>query len=133
MIPVALTVALSTLPRSKLPFGLALFGMTATFGPVIGPTIGGWLTDNFGWQWVFYLNLLPGALMIGAIVYAIDRKPMQLDLHREGDWIGISAMAIGLGSLIAMLEEGQRKDWFGSEFIQRCGILPSKVERQLNY
>jgi MFS transporter, DHA2 family, multidrug resistance protein len=53
MIPVALTVALSTLPRSKLPFGLALFGMTATFGPVIGPTIGGWLTDNFGWQWVF--------------------------------------------------------------------------------
>jgi MFS transporter, DHA2 family, multidrug resistance protein len=123
MIPVALTVALSTLPKSKLPFGLALFGMTATFGPVIGPTIGGWLTDNFGWQWVFYLNLLPGALMIGAIVYAIDRKTMQLDLLREGDWIGISAMAIGLGSLIAMLEEGQRKDWFGSQFIQRCGIL----------
>jgi DHA2 family multidrug resistance protein len=114
MIPVALKVALSTLPKSKLPFGLALFGMTATFGPVIGPTIGGWLTDNFGWQWVFYLNLLPGALMIGAIVYAIDRKPMQLDLLREGDWVGISAMA---------LEEGQRKDWFGSEFIQRCGIL----------
>jgi MFS transporter, DHA2 family, multidrug resistance protein len=71
----------------------------------------------------FYLNLLPGSLMIGAIVYAIDRRPMQLDLLREGDWIGISAMAIGLGSLITMLEEGQRKDWFGSEFIQRCGIL----------
>ncbi len=51
------------------------------------------------------------------------RRPMQLDLLRESDWIGISAMAIGLGSLITMLEEGQRKDWFGSEFIQRCGIL----------
>jgi DHA2 family multidrug resistance protein len=61
--------------------------------------------------------------MIGAILYAIERKPMQLELLHNGDWIGISSMAIGLGSLIAMLEEGQRKDWFGSEFIQRCGIL----------
>ncbi len=123
MIPMALTVALSTLPKSKQPFGLALFGMTATVGPVVGPTVGGWLTDNFGWHWVFYINLFPGALMIGAILYAIDRQSMKLELLREGDWIGIGAMAIGLGSLIAMLEEGQRKDWFGSEFIQQCGFL----------
>ena len=123
MIPMALTVVLSTLPKNRQPLGLALFGMTATLGPVIGPTIGGWLTDNFGWHWVFYINLFPGALMIGAIIYAIDRKPTQLELLRNGDWIGITSMAIGLGSLVAMLEEGQRKDWFGSEFIRRCGIL----------
>lgn len=123
MIPMALTVALSTLPKSKQSVGLALFGMTATLGPVIGPTVGGWLTDNFGWHWVFFVNLFPGALMIGAILYAIDRQPTKLELLREGDWIGIGSMAIGLGSLIAMLEEGQRQDWFGSEFIQRCGLL----------
>ncbi|MEY2604011.1 MAG: transporter, family, multidrug resistance protein, partial [Verrucomicrobiota bacterium] len=63
LIPMALTVTLSTLPRSKQPLGLALFGMTATLAPSIGPSIGGWLTDNFGWEWVFYINLFPGALM----------------------------------------------------------------------
>jgi DHA2 family multidrug resistance protein len=89
MIPMALTVALSTLPKSKQSVGLALFGMTATLGPVIGPTVGGWLTDNFGWHWVFFVNLFPGALMIGAILYAIDRQPTKLELLREGDWIGI--------------------------------------------
>jgi DHA2 family multidrug resistance protein len=123
MIPMALTVALSTLPKSQQPFGLALFGMTATLAPAIGPSIGGWLTDNFGWQWVFYINLLPGALMIAAIVYAIAPKPLQLALLRDADWVGIGSMAIGLGSLVAMLEEGQRQDWFGSPFIQKCAWL----------
>src|SRR3981081_978636 len=82
MIPMALTVALSTLPKSQRPVGFALFGMTATLAPAIGPSIGGWLTDNFGWEWVFYINLLPGALMIAAIVYAIEPKPLQLGLLR---------------------------------------------------
>jgi DHA2 family multidrug resistance protein len=123
MIPMALTTALSTLPKSKQPLGLALFGITATLGPAIGPTIGGWLTDNYGWEWVFYFNLIPGVLMLSAIFFAIQPAPMQLKLLREGDWLGIACMAIGLGSLIAMLEEGQRDDWFGSPFIRRCALL----------
>jgi len=123
MIPMALTVALSSLPKGQQPFGFALFGMTATLAPAIGPSIGGWLTDNFGWEWVFYINLLPGALMIAAIVYAIDPKPLQLSLLKEADWIGIGSMAIGLGSLVALLEEGQRQDWLGSQFIQKCAWL----------
>jgi MFS transporter, DHA2 family, multidrug resistance protein len=61
--------------------------------------------------------------MIAAIVYAIDPKPLQLALLREADWIGIGSMALGLGSLVAMLEEGQRQDWFASQFIQRCARL----------
>src|SRR6516164_5019444 len=123
MIPMALTIAISTLPKSKQPLGLALFGVTATLGPAIGPSIGGWLTDSYGWQWVFYVNLVPGVLMLSAIFFAIKRTPMQLNLLREGDWLGIICMAIGLGSLIAMLEEGQRDDWFGSPFIQTCAAL----------
>lgn len=123
LIPMAMTVTLSTLPKSKQPLGLALFGMTATLGPALGPMIGGWLTDNYGWPWVFYINLIPGALMIWSIAFAIRSAPMQLDQLREGDWLGIGCMAIGLGSLIAMLEEGQRDDWFGSIFIQRCTFL----------
>lgn len=123
MIPMALTTALSSLPRSKQPVALAIFGMTATLGPAVGPTIGGWLTDNYGWPWIFYINLLPGAMMLAAIVFAIDPEPLQLDLLRETDWFGIASMAVGLGSLVAMLEEGQRQDWFGSQFIQQCGWL----------
>jgi DHA2 family multidrug resistance protein len=123
MIPMALTFALSTLPKSKQPIGLALFGITATLGPAIGPSIGGWLTDSYGWQFVFYVNLLPGVLMLSAILFAVKRTSMQLSLLRDGDWLGIIFMAIGLGSLIAMLEEGQRDDWFGSPFIQTCALL----------
>jgi DHA2 family multidrug resistance protein len=123
MIPLALTTALSTLPKSKHPLGLGLFGLTLTLAPAIGPTVGGWLTDSYGWPWVFYINLVPGILMITSILYAINPAPMQLNQLREGDWLGIGCMAIGLGSLIALLEEGQRDDWFGSSFIQCCALL----------
>src|SRR3981081_4389772 len=106
LIPMALTVTLSTLPRSKQPLGFALFGMTATLAPSIGPSIGGWLTDNFGWEWVFYINLFPGALMIAAILYAIEPKPFQFELLREADWIGIGSMGVGRGAPRAAVEEG---------------------------
>ena len=123
MIPMALTVALSTLPKSKQPLGLALFGITATLGPAIGPSLGGWLTDSYGWEWVFYVNLVPGVLMLFAILFGIKPAPMQLNLLREGGSLGIICMVIGLGSLIAMLEEGQRDDWLGSSFIQMRALL----------
>lgn len=88
MIPMALTVALSTLPKSKQPLGLVLFGMAATLAPSIGPSLGGWLTGNYGWSWVFYINLFPGALTIGSILFAIRPAPTQLNQLRDGDWLG---------------------------------------------
>jgi DHA2 family multidrug resistance protein len=123
LIPMAFTVLLTTLPQSKQPTGMALFGITATFAPSIGPTLGGWLTDNFSWHYIFYLNLIPGLLLLAAVWYAIDSKPMQLNLLKQGDWWGIAAMAIGLASLQVVLEEGNRKDWFGSQLIVRLAIL----------
>src|SRR5258708_8930051 len=112
LIPMALTVTLSTLPRSKQPLGFALFGITATLAPSIGPSIGGWLTDNFGWEWVFYINLLPGALMIAAILYAIDPKPLQFHLLREADWIAIASMPPALSSPFALLHHLHRTHLF---------------------
>ena len=123
LIPMSLTVIVGTMPKNLLPVGQAMFGMTATLAPAIGPALGGWLTDHFGWQWNFYVNFIPGALMLASIWYAMPREPMKLEQLREGDWWGIFCMAIGLGSLITMLEEGQRKDWFGSQFIVSCAIL----------
>ncbi|BAU63961.1 EmrB/QacA family drug resistance transporter [Stanieria sp. NIES-3757] len=123
LIPMALTIVLTNLPKSKQPVGMAMFAMTATFAPSIGPTLGGWLTDNFGWQYNFYLNLIPGIIMLSAIAYAIPARPMQLDLLKRGDWWGIITMAIGLGSLEVFLEEGNRKDWFSSGFITQLFVI----------
>ena len=123
LIPMALTIVLTFLPKSKQAVGMAMFAITATFAPSIGPTIGGWLTDNFGWEYIFYLNIIPGIIMLTAIAYAIPAKPMQLHLLKRGDWWGILSMAIGLGSLTVFLEEGNRKDWFGSELVTRCAIF----------
>jgi DHA2 family multidrug resistance protein len=123
LIPMAFTVLLTTLPPSKQPTGMALFGITATFAPSIGPTFGGWLTENFSWHYVFYINVIPGVLLLTAVWYAIDARPMQLDRLRDGDWGGVIAMAIGLGSFQVVLEEGSRKDWFSSDLIIRLAVL----------
>ena len=123
LIPMALTVIVQTMPKRLQPTGQALFGVTATLAPAIGPALGGFLTDRFGWEWNFFINFLPGALMLFAIWYAIDPAPTQLGELAKGDYPGILCMAIGLGSFVAMLEEGQRKDWFGSPFIRTCAAL----------
>jgi DHA2 family multidrug resistance protein len=123
LIPLAFTLIITLLPRAKQPVGLALFALSATFAPAIGPTIGGYLTENFGWQYIFYVNLVPGAIMVGMLWYALEPKPMKLSLLRDGDWAGIISMAIGLSALQTVLEEGNKDDWFGSPFIVKLSVI----------
>jgi len=119
----AFTLIITLLPKAKQPIGLALFALSATFAPAIGPTIGGYLTENWGWQYIFYVNLAPGALMIGMLWFSLESTPMNLSLLREGDWPGVITMAIGLSALQTVLEEGNKDDWFGSPFIIRLSII----------
>jgi MFS transporter, DHA2 family, multidrug resistance protein len=123
LIPMAFTLIITLLPRAKQPVGLALFAVSATFAPAIGPTIGGYLTENWGWQYIFYVNVVPGALMVGMLYFSLDAKPMKLELLRQGDWPGIITMAIGLSALQTVLEEGNKDDWFGSPFIVRLTVI----------
>ena len=123
LIPMAFTLIITLLPKAKQPIGLALFAVSATFAPAIGPTIGGYLTENWGWQYIFYVNLVPGALMIGMLWFSLEAKPMKLSLLRQGDWPGIVTMAIGLSALQTVLEEGNKDDWFGSTFIVRLSVI----------
>jgi MFS transporter, DHA2 family, multidrug resistance protein len=123
LIPMAFTLIITLLPKAKQPIGLALFALSATFAPAIGPTIGGYLTENWGWQYIFYVNLAPGALMVGMLYFSLEPQPMKLSLLREGDWPGIITMAIGLAALQTVLEEGNKDDWFGSPFIVRLSII----------
>lgn len=122
-IPTALTVIITYMPKNLQGVGQAMFGLTATLAPAVGPYIGGVLTDTVGWEWNFYINFIPGFIMFATVWATIPAEKLNLRLLREGDWIGIASMAIGLGGLIAMLEEGQRKDWFGSGFIRNAAIL----------
>jgi DHA2 family multidrug resistance protein len=123
LIPMAFTLIITLLPKAKQPIGLAMFAISATFAPAIGPTIGGYLTENWGWQYIFYVNAVPGAIMMGMLFFSLEAKPMKLELLREGDWAGIITMAIGLSALQTVLEEGNKDDWFGSPFIVRLAII----------
>jgi MFS transporter, DHA2 family, multidrug resistance protein len=113
LIPLSFVVILTYLPPSKQPIGMALFSITATFAPAIGPLVGGWLTDNYGWPFIFYMNAIPGVLLIAAVWFTMESQPMNLGLLKKGDWLGILTMAIGLAAFEIVLEDGNRKDWFG--------------------
>ena len=123
LIPMAFTIIITMLPKPKQPIGLALFALSATFAPAIGPTIGGYLTESWGWEYIFYVNLVPGVLMVGMLWASLDRAPMNLSLLAKGDWPGIITMAIGLAALQTVLEEGNKDDWFGSPFIVRLSVI----------
>jgi DHA2 family multidrug resistance protein len=123
LIPMAFTLIITLLPKAKQPVGLALFAVSATFAPAIGPTIGGYLTENWGWEYIFYVNLVPGAVMIGMLWFSLEAKPMRLSLLRDGDWPGVITMAVGLSALQTVLEEGNKDDWFGSPFIVKLSIV----------
>jgi len=123
LIPMAFTIIITLLPKTKQPIGLALFALSATFAPAIGPTIGGYLTENWGWQYIFYVNLVPGLVMVAMLWFSLESTPMQLPLFWRGDWPGIITMAIGFGSLQTVLEEGNKDDWFGSPFITRLSVI----------
>jgi DHA2 family multidrug resistance protein len=123
LIPMAFTLVFTRLPKSQQPIGLAMFSLAVTFAPAIGPTIGGYLTENYGWQTIFFVNVVPTAVMVATLYFTLERQPMQLGLLREGDWFGIATMAVGLAALQAVLEEGNKDDWFGSPFIVRLAVI----------
>jgi DHA2 family multidrug resistance protein len=123
LIPMAFTLVLTKLPKPQQPIGLAAFALSVTFAPAIGPTIGGYLTENYGWQTIFFVNVLPTIVMVAALYLTLERQPMQLKLLKEGDWAGIFTMAIGLSALQTVLEEGNKDDWFSSPFILRLALV----------
>jgi DHA2 family multidrug resistance protein len=117
LIPTAMTIIATRLPRSQQPVGNALFGSTAILGPVIGPVIGGWLTENVSWHYAFFLNLPVGIMLVTLLLVALPHRKADFALVREADWLGIAGLALGLGGLTVVLEEGEREQWFASSTI----------------
>lgn len=123
LIPLAFTLTLIKLPEHHRAKGMAMFAMTATFAPSIGPTLGGWLTENWGWEYIFYINIPPGLLMIAGLMYGLEKKEAHWELLKSTDYAGIVTLGLGLGCLQVFLEEGHRKDWLESSLIVGLGTV----------
>lgn len=117
LIPTAMTIIATRLPRSQQPIGNALFGVTVILGPVMGPLIGGWLTENISWHYAFFINLPVGIVLITLLLVTMNHQKPRLSELWQADWLGIAGMALGLGGLTVVLEEGQREQWFQSSEI----------------
>jgi MFS transporter, DHA2 family, multidrug resistance protein len=123
MIPTAQTIIAQRLPRRQQPIGIAAFGVTAIMGPVLGPLIGGWLTENVSWHYAFFINVPVCAVLITLLLLGLPHERSHLDRIGEADWLGIAGLALGLGGLTVLLEEGQREQWFASELIRIMALV----------
>src|ERR1700731_4599588 len=124
--PMAQAILGDTFPPEKRGLAFALYGVTAICAPAIGPTLGGWITDNYSWRWVFYINVPVGALAF-LLVYQLVEDPPYLARVKQRlsgfDFIGFSLLTVGVGALQIALDKGQEDDWFGSDFITTLVVL----------
>jgi DHA2 family multidrug resistance protein len=118
--PMAQAILADTFPPEKRGLAFALYGITAIMAPTIGPTLGGWLTDNYSWRWIFYINLPVGILTLFLVMRTVEDPPYLRARRSAGikvDYIGISLLTLAVGALQVLLDKGQEEDWFGSHFI----------------
>jgi DHA2 family multidrug resistance protein len=123
LIPISQAIMRETFPPREQGMAMAIFGMGVVLAPALGPIIGGWLTDNYGWPWVFYINIpvsIVGILMVSAFVH--DPPYLQRGVARI-DWVGIALLTVGLTGMQIVLERGQEHNWFESNWITAGALV----------
>ena len=123
MIPTVFATAYALFPRDRQPSVSVVIGLVATMAPTIGPTLGGWLTESFSWHWLFLINVIPGLIVASCVAWLVRVDQPDLHLLKGFDLPGILLVALFLGSLQYVLEEGARDDWFESSEIVLGSIL----------
>ena len=130
MAPSEQAILADTFPPAKRAQAFALYGIAVLVAPTIGPTLGGWLTDNYSWHWIFFINVPIGILSLVLVQWLLVEPPVLEDerkeLLRDGirvDWIGFVLVACALGCLEIVLDRGQREDWFQSSFIVSFALV----------
>ncbi|KVX51336.1 DHA2 family efflux MFS transporter permease subunit [Burkholderia cepacia] len=116
MIPLSQALLLSSYPRAKAPMALALWAMTTLIAPVAGPILGGWISDNYSWPWIFYVNI-PVGIAAAAATWAIYRNRESAVRRAPIDGVGLALLVVWVGSLQIMLDKGKDLDWFASTTI----------------
>ncbi len=123
--PMAQAILADTFPPHQRGLAFALYGITAVTAPTIGPTLGGWITFNYSWRWIFFINLPVGLATLFLVYRFVEDPPYLARLKSAGvklDYVGIALLALGVGALQIMLDKGQEDDWFGSSFITTLAI-----------
>ena len=124
--PMAQAILADTFPPEKRGLAFALYGITAVIAPTIGPTLGGWITFNYSWRWIFYINVPVGIMTWLLVRRFVEDPPYLKRLKGAGvklDYIGIAFLIIGIGALQILLDKGQEDDWFGSNFITTLVVI----------
>lgn len=124
MVPLAQAVLLESFPHEKRGLSMALFGLVIVLAPVIGPTFGGWLTDNYSWRWAFYVNLPTGLLALTLMARYLEDPPwISRGKAANLDRLGLAFLVIWVGALQIVLDKGQDEDWFSSKLITRLTLV----------
>lgn len=123
MIPTVFTSSFHYFEGPRRVYAAAVVGSIASIAPTLGPVVGGWITDTLNWHWLFYINLIPGLLVTAGVVWLVDIDEADLSLLRGADYPGIALMAIALGTLEYVLEEGARWNWFSDATIRDCAWI----------
>jgi MFS transporter, DHA2 family, multidrug resistance protein len=124
--PLAQAILADTFPPEQRGLAFALYGITAVTAPTIGPTLGGWITFNYSWRWIFFINLPVGILTLLLVYRFVEDPPYLARIKAAGvklDYVGLALLAVGVGALQILLDKGQEDDWFGSRFITTLAIL----------
>ena len=125
--PISQAVLVESFPRHKQGMAMAIYGMGVVLAPIIGPTLGGWITDNYSWRWIFLINIPVGALSLFMTSMLIEDPPYlirkKLGQGIKIDYIGLGFICLGLGCLQVMLDQGETEGWFGSRWIVNMAIL----------
>ena len=112
--PLSQAILLETFPARQRGMAMAIFGVGVMFGPIVGPLLGGWITDTWSWHWIFFINVPIGFISILLVVLFIIDPPYMERMRMKIDYWGLFLLAIGLGCLQIVLDRGQREDWFSS-------------------
>ena len=121
LVPLSQSTMLDIYPFEQRAQAMAIFGIGVMVGPILGPTLGGYLTDSFNWRWVFYVNLPFGIVAMTGLALFLPKTPVRPEMRF--DWTGFAVLALGLGALQLMLDRGSDQDWFNStEIIVEAGL-----------
>lgn len=121
--PISQAILLESFPTREHGMAMAVFGMGIVLAPIAGPVVGGWITDNWTWRWVFYINVPAGILAVMMAMAFIQDPPYVRKKGIRVDYLGLAFLIVGLGCLQMLLDKGERADWFSSDFILTLGIM----------
>jgi MFS transporter, DHA2 family, multidrug resistance protein len=125
--PISQAILVESFPRKQQGMAMAVYGMGVVVAPIIGPTLGGWITDSFSWRWIFFINVPVGVLAVLMTIAMVQDPPYMIrKTLKQGlkiDFIGLGLLGVGLGFVQVVLDKGQSEDWFASHFIVWCTVI----------